>query len=145
MTVLLDTNVQLRLVQMTHPGKTGTFNIPCTNAGRPGFLRNSYNEWWAHEGIAMPKTQAAKRTHEAAIFARLWETGNGGPSLEVARHIVNLGFAEDDKRRMHELAVKNEQGRISPEELDELDSYIKVGDLLAILQSKARKRLKKSG
>jgi hypothetical protein len=45
---------------------------------------------------------------------------------------------------MHELAVKNKQGRISTEERDELDSYIKVGDLLAILQSKARKILKKS-
>jgi hypothetical protein len=46
---------------------------------------------------------------------------------------------------MHNLAVKSQEGRLSPEELAELDSYIKVGDLLAILQSKARKVLKKSG
>jgi hypothetical protein len=95
--------------------------------------------------MAMPKTQAAKPTSEAAIFARVWERGNGGLSPVLARHIVKLGFTEEDKCRMHELAVKNQEGRISPEEIDELDSYIKVGDLLAILQSKARKLLKKTG
>jgi hypothetical protein len=93
----------------------------------------------------MPKTVTANGASEVAIFARLWEAGNGGLSPELARHIVKLGFPEEDKVRMHELAVKNQEGRISPEERAELDSYIKVGDLLAILQSKARKVLKKLG
>ena len=43
---------------------------------------------------------------------------------------------------MKALARKNREGRISCAELNELDSYVKAGDLLAILQSKARKLLK---
>jgi hypothetical protein len=43
---------------------------------------------------------------------------------------------------MHELSLKSQEGRISAQELDELDSYITAGDLLALLQSKARKTLK---
>jgi hypothetical protein len=93
----------------------------------------------------MPKTVTANGVSEAAIFARLWERGSGGLSPALARHIVQLGFPDEDKARMHELAVKNQEGRISPEERAELDSYLKVGDLLAILQSKARKFLKQSG
>ena len=83
------------------------------------------------------------RSSEAAIFARIWDAAGGGLTPELARHVLRLGFSEQDKARMHELAVKNQEGRIS-EELQELDNYIKVGDLLAIMQSKARVRLKKS-
>ena len=43
---------------------------------------------------------------------------------------------------MHELARKNQEGRISAEELAELDGYVTVADLLGILKSKARQRLK---
>lgn len=76
---------------------------------------------------------------EAAIFARLW----GGADLtpELARHVLGLTFGPDDLARMRELAARNRDGRASAAELDELDSYVRVGDLLAILQSKARRRL----
>jgi len=93
----------------------------------------------------MPKTSTRNAISEGAIFARLWETDNGKLSPTLARHILRLGYSAEDKARMRELARKNQDGRLSPEETDELDSYIKVGDLLAILQSKARKLLKKSG
>ena len=92
----------------------------------------------------MPKTATA-RTSDAAIFAHLWETGNGGLTPTLARPIVKLGFPKEDQARMHELAVKNQEGRLSPQESDELDNYIRVGDLLAILQSKARKFLQQRG
>jgi hypothetical protein len=94
-------------------------------------------------GMATAQTTKGN-TNEAAIFARLWERGNGGLSPVLARHIVKLGFSDEDKARMHELAVKNQEDQLSPEEREELDSYIKVGDLLAILQSKARRLLEKS-
>lgn len=79
---------------------------------------------------------------EAAIFSRVFTDGRRNLTPELARHILTLEFNADDKARMHELAVKNQEGRISPEELRDLDSYIKVADLLAILQSKARKLLR---
>ena len=51
----------------------------------------------------------------------------------LARHVLKLVFSKQDTARMHELAVKNQRGRISTAELEELDNYITVGDLLALL------------
>jgi hypothetical protein len=89
------------------------------------------------------KNQISQRnaTSEAAIFARLWESF---PSLELAQQVLKFGFPEQDQTRMHELAAKNQRESLSASELEELDNYITVGDLLAILQSKARKYLKQS-
>jgi hypothetical protein len=76
------------------------------------------------------------------IFLRLWERQKLTSTL--ARHLLRLGFSPEDKARMHDLAVRNQTGKISPSELHELDSYIRVGTLLSILQSRARKLLKKT-
>lgn len=92
----------------------------------------------------MQTVQTTKtKTSEATIFARLWETNNGEMSPEAARIVLRLGFSDEDRARMHELATKNQESTITPEELQELDGYVKVGDLLAIIQSKARTLLKK--
>ena len=80
---------------------------------------------------------------EAAIFSRVW-THEGRPlPVVLARHVLKLRFSAEDEARMHELATRNQQGVLSPDESDELDNFVRVGDLLAILQSKARQRLKK--
>jgi hypothetical protein len=60
---------------------------------------------------------------------------------QMAQQILRLGFAEADKVRMHALAVKNQEGVLSDKERQELDNYICTGDLIAILQSKARQSL----
>jgi hypothetical protein len=73
------------------------------------------------------------RTSGAAIFARVWESGSGGLSPELARHVLALRFSEADAARMHALAEKNWEGALSAAEREELDAYVKVGDLLAIL------------
>ncbi len=91
----------------------------------------------------MPATNLSNGTSQAAIFLRLWETEDGTLPRTLARTILKLGFPKYDKARMHELAVKNQQARISTSELKELDNYIASGDLLALLQSKARSTLKK--
>jgi hypothetical protein len=79
---------------------------------------------------------------EAAIFGRVF--ANGGPALspELARHVLGLSFGEEDKERMHELAVGNQEGALSAEDKEELHNYFKVGHLLAVLQSQARQALK---
>jgi len=73
---------------------------------------------------------------ETAIFLRVWDGQRLTP--ELARHVLRLAFSEEDKARMHELAVKNQESALTPEEVEELDGFIKVGDLLGILQSRAR-------
>lgn len=79
---------------------------------------------------------------EVAIFSRVLLGGGRALTPQMARYWLARGFTDEDKARMHELAVKNQAGALSAEELHELDSYIRVSDLLAILQSKARKALK---
>jgi hypothetical protein len=82
-------------------------------------------------------------TSEAAIFARLFEGQNGNLSQSVARKILAITFMETDQERMEELAQRNQRGQLTAQEREELANYVKVGDLLAILHSKARRALKR--
>ena len=43
--------------------------------------------------------------------------------------------------RMHDLAVRNQEGALSPAEREELFAFVNAGDLLGILKSKARRTL----
>jgi hypothetical protein len=90
----------------------------------------------------MPTTRADLNRSEAAIFARVWEGNRGGVTPPVARHVLKLGFGDQDQTRMHELLERNRAGRLTDPEREELDNFVRVADLLAILQSKARKVLK---
>lgn len=84
-------------------------------------------------------TTAVADASEAAIFARVWADADLTP--ELARHVLGLTFGPADLARMHDLAARNRDGRASAAEVDELDRYVRVGDLLAVLRSKARRRL----
>ena len=84
---------------------------------------------------------ATTPTTEAAIFARPWDAGDGSFTPDLARHIFGMKFGPADVDRMHELAARNRDGRITAAELGEFDHYLRVADLLGILQSKARMRL----
>jgi hypothetical protein len=75
---------------------------------------------------------------EAASFARIWDAAEASLTPELARHVLRLRCSDQDLARMHELARQNQEGQLSDDEREELDNFIKVGDLLAILQSKAR-------
>ncbi len=90
----------------------------------------------------MGTTRLAPQNTEAAIFARLWDGKTATLTPTLARHMLKLQFDDADTARMHELAEKNREGHLTDAEREELDNYVKVGDLLAILQSKARKHIK---
>jgi hypothetical protein len=85
---------------------------------------------------------ATNAPSDVTILGRLLASGDRPLSTEMARYLLGLGFTEADKARMHQLAEKNQQGTISPAELEELDGYIRAGGVLAIPQSKARQALK---
>lgn len=91
----------------------------------------------------LPATKDRTATSEVAVFSRLLTNGRREMGPQLARYILGLGFSAADQARMQELAEKNQAGPITPQERDELFSYVKAGHLLAILQSKARKALKK--
>ena len=77
---------------------------------------------------------------EVTILARVLSQDNGRLSRELARYLLSVGFGGDDKRRMHDLAVRNQDGALSSAEKDELLAYAKAGTLLSILKAKARGR-----
>lgn len=89
----------------------------------------------------MPQTQTPA-SREAAILSRVIEAKNPTLSPEAAKALLELDFTEEDRKRMHELAVKNQQGNLSAEDEHELDSYVRVGRLLDLLSAKARTSLK---
>jgi hypothetical protein len=62
---------------------------------------------------------------------------------EMARYVLNLDFRQSDHKRMEKLSLKAQKGTLTPKEQAELDGYIRVSDLLAIIQSKARRSLKR--
>jgi hypothetical protein len=76
-----------------------------------------------------------------AIFRRVVDSDNEDLSPEAARALLRLRFGARDRARMNRLAAKNRDGKLKPNEELELDNYIRVGQTLGILQSKARRSL----
>ena len=69
------------------------------------------------------------------------EPEKGKLSPETARAILKLGFGPDDQARMEILSRKAWEGTLRVDESTELENYLRVNDLLTILQSKARQSL----
>ena len=84
---------------------------------------------------------AVSDSTEAAIWERVIHP-QGSMTPSAARRIVQMTFSEAEKVRMHELAVKNQAGALTPQEQAELDNYCRVGVTLSVLQSRARQVLK---
>jgi hypothetical protein len=91
----------------------------------------------------MPATKTRNQTSEIAILGRLLSNGNEPMPRPLARYILDLGFTDLEKAHMTNLATRNQEGTLSAAERDELLAYANAGCLLGILQSKARKSLKK--
>jgi hypothetical protein len=79
---------------------------------------------------------------EAAIWKRVIMPEKNGLSHAAARSLLKLRFSKADKDRMNDLARRNQEGLLSTSERDELEGYVKVGDVLSLLHLKARKSLK---
>ena len=90
-------------------------------------------------------SQLATRNTDTAIFARLIQAREEDLSAEDARYLMSFRFDENDVARVNELSEMASLGTLSPEDEAELDSYIHVGNLLAIMQSNARRALVESG
>jgi hypothetical protein len=81
-------------------------------------------------------------TNDAAILRRILEPEKPTLSVAVSRVILGLDFSEADKARMRALSIKARRGTLSPEEQEAANSYERVGHLLNLMQSKARRSLK---
>lgn len=93
----------------------------------------------------MTSTIASTPPSELGIFRRIVDADQPPLSVEAAESLLRLGFGPVDQRRMNLLAEKNRQGLLKAEEEVELNNFIRVGQVLGILQSKARQSLKSNG
>jgi hypothetical protein len=82
-----------------------------------------------------------ERQSEVTILARILGNEAGKLPRNMARYILNRGFDERDKARMHDLAIRNQSGHLSADEKEELLAYAKAGTVLSILKSQARRVL----
>jgi hypothetical protein len=89
-------------------------------------------------------TQLLNPNHEAHIWARLMQAQKEDPSQDVARYLLSIGFEERDRERMQQLGDRSELGTLTDEERAEFDGYLHVGNLLAVIQSKARAALRRT-
>ena len=94
--------------------------------------------------MATARVAEEDRTSEIAIFARLIKADEGNLSQELARYIMTLGFEEDDQARMRDLAERNQEESLAPDEKRELQNFVKAGHMLALLHSNGRRSLKAS-
>jgi hypothetical protein len=79
--------------------------------------------------------------NEVTILARILGNEDGQLPKDLARYILGLTLSERDKARMHDLAVRNQDGALSPAEKEEMFAFGRAGDVLSILKSKARRVL----
>jgi hypothetical protein len=90
-------------------------------------------------------SQTAIPNSEAAIWARLFQSEETEVTPEVARYLLAIRFPAADEDRVNELSAKAQAGTLTEAETQELDSYLHLGSLLAVMQSKARQFLKQTG
>jgi hypothetical protein len=81
-------------------------------------------------------------TSELAIFGRVLEPEEATLDVAAAKAILNLDFKQADKDRMHELLGKAKKGTLTADEQVEIDNYERVGHMLSLMKSKARRSLK---
>jgi len=63
---------------------------------------------------------------------------------QAARALMELDFPPEDQERMRELSARMAEGKLSPQERAEMQSYNRVTQILALLQAKARQALNKA-
>jgi hypothetical protein len=86
--------------------------------------------------------ESLQTSNESEILSRVIVPENGNLPEPVATALLGLAFPKVDVLRMNQLAEKNRRGVITESERDEMERYSRVGNLINLLQSKARRSLK---
>jgi hypothetical protein len=90
----------------------------------------------------MMATDTLASRAEAAIWERVIHF-EMELSPTAARALLKVRFSPNDLERMAELAAKARAGALTPDEERETDAYERLGCLLDILHSQARRALKR--
>jgi hypothetical protein len=87
----------------------------------------------------------ATESFDAEVLGRVILPEEPNLSVAAAQSILALKVSEQDQARMSYLAEQARQGALTQREQQEIDGYVRVGSLLSILQSKARRSLRQHG
>jgi hypothetical protein len=86
-------------------------------------------------------SQVFEPNTEASILARVIQAEERELSPEVARYLISMKLPASDEQRVNELSAKARAGDLTGNEARELDSYLHIGTLLGLMQSRARQLL----
>lgn len=75
---------------------------------------------------------------EADVLADLIAPDEPGLSPDEARAILRWKFSDTAVKQMSKLAARNQKGTISETEADQLQRYLRVGQMVNQVQAKAR-------
>jgi hypothetical protein len=109
-------------------------------------INQGYPEACTSPGFMTTRTRTPKPGPPGtAVLEQLAELDVESISPATARKLLEFRFAAAHHARVKALSRKAQLGTLSPAEHQELDEYIRVGALLSILQSRARRVLKDTG
>jgi hypothetical protein len=86
----------------------------------------------------------AQRPNEGAILRRIFRPYHNGLSKAAAQSIAKFELPDEEKSRLRELAAKARAGVLTPDEMEEVEIYSRVGSLISILRLQARMALRGS-
>ncbi len=75
---------------------------------------------------------------DADVLAHVVSQDDTADSVGFAQNSSMLRFDDEAMSRMDELAARNRDGLLSPEESAELQTYLRIGNLLSWLNAKTR-------
>ena len=84
-----------------------------------------------------------RRNGSTTLLERLLEPVSRSLNVEAARKLMQMKADSKTQARLDELACKCNEGELTPAERDEYERYVTAGNLIAILQAKARLLLTK--
>ena len=90
-------------------------------------------------------TSQVSMNSETAIWARLIGTPQVAIAPDVARYFLSMKFSEADHARMQELVDKSSEGTLTDDEAAELNGYVNVANVLAVMHSRSRVALRNAG
>ena len=91
-----------------------------------------------------PPSTTAKPTG-ATVLSRALETKDGVVPPEAARFLLSLGIRDQDTQRMLDLLREQQEGKLTSEERDELESTIQADTVRSLLRARAILVLKQAG
>lgn len=109
----------------------------------PTFISKAFR--WRHRQLTITGMKSEPLTSDrgSAIWQRVIQF-QGKLSPRAARALLQFQFSERAHARMAELSAKARTGALSAQEQAELDTFERLGCLLDIVHSKARRALKKN-